>query len=166
MRNLYIILGLALVALIGVAVWTNWGGRRFAQPTPAPRSQTSPAPRSQTNPAPRSTTPAPPTPPTTETAKVWKDTTPNGCVDCHKVKEGKDYTLNAMTRRIQGHPTVQAKTVKECMTCHAEGSFPFRKVLHVKHLKNNIFIDKYKGNCLNCHKMAQSGEIVVKGLEG
>ncbi len=160
MRNVYILLGLALVALIGLAVWMNWGPKRFAQPTPAPKSQTPPS-----SPTPRSTTPAPPTPSTTETAKVWKDTTPNGCPDCHKVKEGKDYTLNAITRQVKGHPAVQAKTVKECMTCHATGSFPFRKVLHVKHMKSNVFVDKYNGNCLNCHKMVQSGEIVVKGLE-
>jgi hypothetical protein len=62
------------------------------------------------------------------------------------------------------HPDVQA-LIKEiptdCLMCHwrgAEKAPPFSRMLHLFHLvggSDNHYIVKYRGVCMNCHKLDQ-----------
>ena len=96
---------------------------------------------------------------------------PDACASCHiKVDEEKDYRLGIEVTHIEGHPELAADaTVDQCMMCHkADGAAPpFEKLLHEVHLlgEENHFVDNYGGACNQCHKMADSGALVVKGLE-
>jgi hypothetical protein len=101
-----------------------------------------------------------------------KDENPNGCVDCHKnLGEGKDYRVIAELANVKGHPKIDkiVKTVpKDCTMCHkAGGKVPeLNLVIHKVHYRKpaeNVFVNVYKGACLNCHSLdADTGAMGVK----
>lgn len=106
-----------------------------------------------------------------------KDTTPNGCSDCHrKVSPDRDYSLAAEIAamvKAGTHPKVPDRMLqdlpKQCVTCHKPDSkHPFGAVLHKAHLvggADNHFITHYQGQCTYCHSLdPQTGSIKVKGL--
>lgn len=93
------------------------------------------------------------------------DKAPEGCASCHKkVADDKDYRLETEVKKIKGHPTVSATTVKECMMCHSSGNKPFKQVLHRIHMKSDIFKNNYGASCTNCHSRSPDGVMSVKGL--
>ncbi|WP_227764251.1 multiheme c-type cytochrome [Zhaonella formicivorans] len=90
----------------------------------------------------------------------------NGCNDCHKkVAEDKDYSLTAELKKIEGHPQLEAKGVADCTSCH-QGDNGLNKVLHKAHYgQDSVFVSEYKGACVQCHKLSESGKLTVAGLE-
>jgi len=117
---------------------------------------------------------APPQTPQTETKQedvkeelAIRDNAPEGCATCHVKKDDKDYTLAAEVKQFPNHPTLPPDaTVKNCVACHGPTSErPLGRILHVGHLKGNVYPKKYDSNCINCHRMADNGDMAVKGLE-
>ncbi len=118
---------------------------------------------------------APPQTPQTETKQedvkeelAIKDNAPQGCATCHVKQDDKDYTLAAEVKQIPNHPTLSPDaTVKNCVACHGPTSQrPLGMVVHPRHLKgDNVYTKKYDSNCINCHRMLDNGDMVVKGLE-
>jgi hypothetical protein len=101
-----------------------------------------------------------------------KDTTPNGCVDCHKLIDAKhDYRLNVGLAQNDEHPDI-TKIVKkvptDCFMCHKEGTKagPLQTQLHKVHYQKpaeNPFVTMYNGACLNCHALkVETGIVSVK----
>ena len=106
-----------------------------------------------------------------------KDTTPNGCNDCHrKVSAERDHSLAAEIAAMvkEGrHPRVPDRMLqdlpKQCVTCHKPDSkYPMGAVMHKAHLvggADNHFITNYQGQCMYCHSLdPKTGKIGVKGL--
>lgn len=87
---------------------------------------------------------------------------PEACASCH-VNEN---SLNAISKRIAGHPTVDANTVAQCAACHKKQGYPsLDKIIHSKHYRQgSAFVKTFNGSCVNCHKEAQGGEIFIPGL--
>lgn len=93
------------------------------------------------------------------------DAWPEGCNSCHRA-EDKDRTIATYTnQRIQGHPVIDSRYLKECMECHRSGEQRFQRRLHQSHLQSRIFIELMNSNCQGCHQMNQQGDIYVKDLE-
>ena len=91
-----------------------------------------------------------------------------GCPSCHGVA-GKQPALDVAAKAISGHPAVAAKTVTQCMVCHAKGPTPkpFRQVMHKIHVTSTKFPAKpYNGTCTSCHTVDKAtGTVTVIGLE-
>ncbi len=91
-----------------------------------------------------------------------------GCPSCHGVA-GKMPTLDAMAKKVSGHPATAAKTLTQCMVCHAKGPTPapFRQVMHKIHVTSAKFPAKpYSGTCMSCHSVDKAtGTVTVYGLE-
>lgn len=90
-----------------------------------------------------------------------------GCPTCHGAA-GKEPSLDAVAKKIKGHPATAAKTVTQCALCHTKGPAPapFRTALHKIHLNSTKFASTYKGTCTTCHSVDKAtGTITVFGLE-
>lgn len=88
---------------------------------------------------------------------------PEACASCH-VNEN---SLNAITKKIKGHPQVDANTIEQCAGCHKKEGYPaLDQIIHKRHYEGqeNAFVKTFKGSCVQCHKAAEGGEIIVPGL--
>ncbi len=95
-----------------------------------------------------------------------KQVTKSGCSDCHKnFGEGKDYTLAAEIKNIQGHPEGDWNALSDCMMCHAQGPMPFARILHPIHLTGEHYVQEYGDSCLTCHGIDEKGMTFVQGLQ-
>lgn len=107
-------------------------------------------------------------PPEPETTQLIEDQAPQGCPSCHKKEGDQDYRLSTEVKSIANHPPVAENVgVKDCMPCHgAQSDRPFTKIMHRVHLvEGEHYTDRYDRNCINCHSIAEQGEVKVKGLE-
>jgi len=107
---------------------------------------------------------------------AWAATSPSpaatpavqGCPACHGAA-GKQPTLDAVAKKIAGHPATAAKTITQCMVCHSKGPVPrpFRQVMHRIHLNSTTFASPaYKGTCTSCHQVDKAtGTVTVYGLQ-
>ena len=101
-----------------------------------------------------------------------KDSTPNGCIDCHTNKGASgDSRLNMLLKKNENHIDITAivKTVpKDCYMCHKEGTETGSLSLttHKSHYENpmdNDFLVKDGGSCLSCHALnPATGDMTVK----
>jgi len=90
-----------------------------------------------------------------------------GCPACHGAA-GKEPALDAVAKKLSGHPATAAKTITQCMVCHTKGPTPkpFRQVMHRVHLNSTKFAATYKGTCTSCHQVDKAtGAVTVYGLE-
>ncbi|HEX3031584.1 MAG TPA: hypothetical protein VHS59_04995 [Bacillota bacterium] len=88
---------------------------------------------------------------------------PEACASCH----AKENALPEVIKKIQGHPAVQAKSVSDCAGCHKKQGYPeLKKIIHKSHYtgEKNVFVDKFKGSCVHCHKKGEQGEIFIPGI--
>lgn len=118
----------------------------------------------QTPPPKTDTTPPPATPKTV--SLTIEDKHPQGCATCHVKKDDQDYTLPAELKKIENHPQVEAKTVKDCRPCHPKtGDRALSTVLHPPHLGSDTFLTNLGANCVSCHGVTDKKQVTTKGLE-
>lgn len=107
--------------------------------------------------------------------QVSADDYPDGCVDCHKQSERRDFRINTLLARI-GHGRGGERTLvipEGCARCHAtsgEGSAgSLSKLIHSIHYEEpeqNRFVKTYGGDCLSCHAIdASSGKVRIRSGE-
>lgn len=81
---------------------------------------------------------------------------------CHS-PESK-YNLQHEIDGIEGHPSIEVSSVKDCAKCHefrtveeSGGSVNLANSLHFVHLTSEHF----EGNCFSCHMIDEDGEMAL-----
>ncbi|MHB1419332.1 MAG: multiheme c-type cytochrome [Bacillota bacterium] len=87
------------------------------------------------------------------------------CASCHRQEKDRDFSLAAVIPKIKDHDGLNSVTLATCMGCHGKDA-GFRKALHRQHLlgDNQDFFRKYNGACVDCHKLAITGDIFINEM--
>ncbi len=112
------------------------------------------------------------------TATANADDYPQGCVDCHTLRQtggslerSGDFRLNTLLQQVGHRKLNKVKTVpNDCARCHGdEDELPLSTMVHLIHYElpaANVFTTQFGGDCTNCHGMdAAEGEAIVKSGE-
>ncbi|MHB1126040.1 MAG: multiheme c-type cytochrome [Bacillota bacterium] len=90
------------------------------------------------------------------------------CSSCHRKETERDFTVIKLIVQINGHDQLSDPTLVGCLGCHGEaaGEIAFKKIMHRMHLllDNESFSKKYNGACVDCHKVASTGDMFLNEM--
>jgi hypothetical protein len=173
--RVYLLVAIGVLALVGLAAVACNDEETTVSPPPAETNTTEAA----------QPTPADEAEEEGEEAEEPPFEVKRGCPACHRLIEpdtGK-YTLGFEAHeraeaRGKTHPDVAPAgtamgltdnpNVAVCLTCHAPGageregkgkaaSLSLRDIAHPSHLFSEIFVGRYRGNCMSCHNVSGEG---------
>ncbi|MDO5042981.1 MAG: molybdopterin-dependent oxidoreductase [Slackia sp.] len=94
---------------------------------------------------------------------TWLDGDDRGCLSCHDTLEDSQMNQPTYHRLIMmGYPSEQS--VQNCLMCHNTWQPNANKLkdnIHQTHLNNDLFNEKFDGNCMSCHAIDDNGDFAL-----